>query len=89
MLRRRIDVQKFVLLLGYTLLFLWWLSHVRHRTIFIIDFKTSSFFLESAMGNSLHNKIYLGRRRVDRIRMAWAGLVAGVGLLWLTVKALK
>jgi hypothetical protein len=41
------------------------------------------------MGNSLHNKIYLGRRRVDRIRMACAGLFAGLGLLWLTVKAFK
>ncbi len=42
------------------------------------------------MGNSLHNKIYLGRRgRMNQLRMAWAGIVAGVGLLWLTVRALK
>ena len=41
------------------------------------------------MGNSLHNKIYLGRSRVDRFRMAWAGIAAGLGLLWLTVKALR
>ena len=39
------------------------------------------------MGNSLHNKIYLGRR-MNHMRLAWAGIVAGVGLLWLTVRAL-
>ncbi|TWI69983.1 hypothetical protein IP91_01061 [Pseudoduganella lurida] len=40
------------------------------------------------MGNSLHNKIYLGRR-VDRMRFTWAGIVAGLGLLLLTLKAFK
>ena len=40
------------------------------------------------MGNSLHNKIYLGRRG-DRVRMAWASIVAGLGILWLTVKAFR
>ena len=40
------------------------------------------------MGNSLHNKIYLGRR-MNYMHMAWAGIVAGVGLLWLTVRALN
>ncbi len=40
------------------------------------------------MGNSLHNKIYLGRRG-NRVQIAWAGLVAGLGILWLTVKAFR
>lgn len=46
------------------------------------------------MGNSLHNKIYLGRRS-----QAWnargmalvvlAGSVAGAGLFWLILRAIK
>jgi hypothetical protein len=40
------------------------------------------------MGNSLHNKIYLGRR-TDRVRMLVAGVVAGLGVFLLAFKALR
>ena len=41
------------------------------------------------MGNSLHNKIYLGRSRTDRIRMLLAGVAAGLGVFLLAFKAFK
>lgn len=46
------------------------------------------------MGNSLHNKIYLGRRVPGLpARRAGAlvclGLLAGAGLTWLALRALK
>ncbi|WP_259772501.1 hypothetical protein [Pseudoduganella lutea] len=40
------------------------------------------------MGNSLHNKIYLGRRS-DRMRRLLAGMVAGLGVFLLAFKAFK
>ena len=42
------------------------------------------------MGNSLHNKIYLGRRgRTERLRMLLAGVAAGLGVFLLAFKAFK
>ncbi|WP_269449148.1 hypothetical protein [Massilia endophytica] len=42
------------------------------------------------MGNSLHNKIYLGRRTDTTLRaMIYAGAVAGLGLLLWSLRALK
>ena len=46
------------------------------------------------MGNSLHEKIYLGRRNVvlhSKRAQAVLGLcaVASVGLVWLAIRALK
>jgi len=46
------------------------------------------------MGNSLHNKIYLGRRGValntKRVQaMLWLFAFAGIGLAWLAIRALK
>ena len=41
------------------------------------------------MGNSLHNKIYLGRHSLSRrIQAAMLlGLAAGVGLAWMALRA--
>jgi len=44
--------------------------------------------LETVMGNSLHNKIYLGRRN-NRLRMLWAGLATGLGVFLLAFKAFR
>lgn len=47
------------------------------------------------MGNSLHNKIYLGRRSVAMLSskrvQAMAGIAAcaSIGLIWLAIRALK
>lgn len=46
------------------------------------------------MGNSLHNKIYLGRRHMvlntKRMQALLAiGAVAGVALLWVAIRTLK
>ena len=45
------------------------------------------------MGNSLHNKIYLGRRPVmtgkSLMALAVAGAVAGCGLAWLLLRSYK
>lgn len=46
------------------------------------------------MGNSLHNKIYLGRRHVvlntKRVQALLAiGAVAGAALLWVVLRTLK
>lgn len=42
------------------------------------------------MGNSLHNKIYLGRRADAALRaIICAGAVAGLGLLLLTLRVMK
>jgi hypothetical protein len=42
------------------------------------------------MGNSLHNKIYLGRRsHADRIRLLLAGVAAGLGVFLLAFKAFR
>ena len=45
------------------------------------------------MGNSLHNKIYLGRRPVltskSLAALALAGAVAGCGLAWLLLRTYK
>jgi hypothetical protein len=45
------------------------------------------------MGNSLHNKIYLGRRPVmtskNLVALALAGAVAGCGLAWLLLRSYK
>ena len=45
------------------------------------------------MGNSLHNKIYLGRRPVmtskNLLTLALAGAVAGCGLAWLLLRNYK
>ncbi|MCE3261852.1 MAG: hypothetical protein K0R43_931 [Pseudoduganella sp.] len=46
------------------------------------------------MGNSLHNKIYLGRRidlhsRRAQALMCASALVAGSALLWLALRLLK
>ena len=45
------------------------------------------------MGNSLHNKIYLGRRPVitgkNLAALALAGAVAGCGLAWLLLRSFK
>jgi hypothetical protein len=42
------------------------------------------------MGNSLHNKIHLGRRADAALRaMICAGAVAGLGLLLLALRTLK
>jgi len=46
------------------------------------------------MGNSLHNKIYLGRRptvfdnKALQALMAVAGLAASISLVWLLIRAL-
>jgi hypothetical protein len=40
------------------------------------------------MGNSLHNKIYLGRR-MNRLHLVWAGIAAGLSIVLLTVRAFK
>lgn len=44
------------------------------------------------MGNSLHNKIYLGRHSLLASRRLWLGMAAGgcvtVALVWLMVRAL-
>ena len=40
------------------------------------------------MGNSLHNKIYLGRR-TGPFRMLLAGMVAGLGVFMLAFKAFR
>jgi hypothetical protein len=40
------------------------------------------------MGNSLHNKIYLGRRN-DRIRRLLAGFAAGLGVFLLAFKSFR
>lgn len=41
------------------------------------------------MGNSLHNKIYLGRRRAERVRRLLAGVVAGLGVFLLAFKSFR
>jgi hypothetical protein len=45
------------------------------------------------VGNSLHNKIYLGRRPVmagkNLVALALAGAVAGCGLAWLLLRSYK
>lgn len=45
------------------------------------------------MGNSLHNKIYLGRRAAitgkNLVTLALAGAVAGCGLAWLLLRSYK
>jgi hypothetical protein len=45
------------------------------------------------MGNSLHNKIYLGRRidlhRRRAVALMCAGAVAGIALVWLALRVLK
>jgi hypothetical protein len=47
------------------------------------------------MGNSLHNKIYLGRRSVAMLQtkrvqaMICVAAAASVGLAWLAIRALK
>lgn len=45
------------------------------------------------MGNSLHNKIYLGRRPVldskSLLALALTGAVAGCGLAWLLLRGFK
>ncbi|SIQ36940.1 hypothetical protein SAMN05880566_10335 [Janthinobacterium sp. TND4EL3] len=45
------------------------------------------------MGNSLHNKIYLGRRPVmtgkSLMALAVVGAVAGCGLAWLLLRTYK
>jgi hypothetical protein len=47
------------------------------------------------MGNSLHNKIYLGRRSVallqNRHVQAWLclGAFASIGLVWLAIRSFK
>lgn len=45
------------------------------------------------MGNSLYNKIYLGRRPVlaskSLLALAVTGAVAGCGLAWLLLRTLK
>jgi len=46
------------------------------------------------MGNSLHNKIYLGRRGVafntKRVQATlWLCALASIGLAWLAIRALK
>lgn len=45
------------------------------------------------MGNSLHNKIYLGRASVLSSRRVQAALAVGacvsIGLVWLAIRALK
>jgi hypothetical protein len=50
-------------------------------------------FQENIMGNSLHNKIYLGRASVLSSRRVQAGLFVGtflaIGLVWMTVRAFK
>ncbi|WP_338759072.1 hypothetical protein [Massilia sp. METH4] len=40
------------------------------------------------MGNSLHNKIYLGRRN-SPLRVLVAGVVAGLGVFLLAFKAFR
>jgi hypothetical protein len=52
------------------------------------------FQSEATMGNSLHNKIYLGRRidlhsRRAQALMCASALVAGSALLWLALRLLK
>jgi hypothetical protein len=50
-------------------------------------------FLEAMMGNSLHNKIYLGRRptvldsKALQALIVVAGLTAGASLVWLLIRA--
>lgn len=45
------------------------------------------------MGNSLYNKIYLGRRPAlagkNLMALALAGAVAGCGLAWLLLRTMK
>jgi len=45
------------------------------------------------VGNSLHNKIYLGRRPVitskNLVALVVAGAVAGCGLAWLLLRSYK
>jgi hypothetical protein len=43
--------------------------------------------LETVMGNSLHNKIYLGRR--NRLHMLLAGVATGLGVFLLAFKAFR
>lgn len=48
---------------------------------------------ENMMGNSLHNKIYLGRTSMlasARVRAALAlGVCASIGLVWVALRALR
>jgi hypothetical protein len=50
-------------------------------------------FLEAMMGNSLHNKIYLGRRptvfdsKAMQALMVVTGLAASASLIWLLIRA--
>jgi hypothetical protein len=61
--------------------------------LFIIKASSPQLFLESVMGNSLHNKIYLGRRSVlasRRLRMVLGmGAAAGVGLALLMFRSMN
>jgi allophanate hydrolase subunit 1 len=49
--------------------------------------------VETIMGNSLHNKIHLGRRIDLHSRTAhavmWLGAAAGLALVWLAIQTLK
>jgi hypothetical protein len=53
-----------------------------------------TFVPETVMGNSLHNKIYLGRRpsafshKALQAMMILAGTLAGASLIWLVIQAL-
>ena len=48
---------------------------------------------ENIMGRSLHNKIYLGRTSVLQSKpvqaFLYAGLFAGLGLVWLALRSVK
>jgi hypothetical protein len=59
----------------------------------MIETSSPQQFRESAMGNSLHNKIYLGRRPVlalRRLRMVLgAGALVGVGAAWMVFRSFK
>lgn len=65
----------------------------RHVNFFIISVMGTPDTTERQMGNSLHNKIYLGRntgfasRRFQGV-LAISGIVAA-GLVWIALRALR
>jgi hypothetical protein len=68
--------------------------HTRAKaTVFIINSSTAFLSLgENVMGNSLHNKIHLGRTSVLSSRRVQAAMLAAVfvtiGVVWLAMRAL-
>jgi hypothetical protein len=67
-------------------------AHIGRGETFYND-SSAKHIREDSMGSTLHNKIYLGRipllasRRMQAVLAL--GALAGVGLVWLAVRAMK